>query len=216
MRKGKLFIVTLMVIALLPCANGQVFNAKLIGGFNASQLEGDNLSGFDKVGLQAGIAIQYELYRPPAGHGGNRQAGAGKSLIIELLFNQKGSSSTFSLSSGEERQQTNLNYLQIPVLFSFDQWYEEDEVYYRISLEGGPYYARLFEVHSSHAVFTGLTDSFRKNDFGAVIGVKYRFQYTWSVGARYDHSFLRVFKDPNSGLRGLLSYLISLRVEYHF
>ena len=209
MRKGKLFIVALVVFCFLSCANGQVFNAKLIGGFNASQLEGDNLSGFDKVGLQAGIGIQYELYRPPAGR-------VGKSLIIELLFNQKGSSSTFSLSSGEERQQTNLNYFQIPVLFSFDQWYNEGEDYYRISLEGGLYYARLFDVSSSHGVFTGLTDSFRKNDIGAVIGVKYRFGYAWSVGMRYDHSFLRVFKDPNSGLRGLLSYLISLRVEYHF
>ena len=167
MKKGKLFIVVLVVFCFLPCANGQVFNAKLIGGFNASQLEGDNLSGFDKIGLQTGIGVEYKLFN--------------KSVIIELLFNQKGSSSTFSISSGRERISTRLDYLQIPVLLSFDQWYNEQESYHRISLEGGPYYARLFDTGSSDPFFDGLTEDFRKNDFGAVVGVKYRFRYSWSI-----------------------------------
>ena len=215
--KGLLISVRYHLVIFLGCSalftlNGQVFEAKVIGGINASQLEGDNFSGFDKIGLQGGFGVTYPLNEQPSGPSSK----AGKSLSIELLFNQKGSSSTFSLSSNVQRTSTTLNYIQIPLIFSMDQWYDVTESSYRISLEGGLYYARLFGMESSHNVFANFTDEFRKNDTGVVLGVKYRFRYNWSIGARYDHSFLKVFQDANTGLRGLLSYLISLRIEYHF
>ena len=180
---------------------GQNFHAKIIFGINASQLEGDNLSGFNKVGLHSGLGVQYTL---------------GKySLVTELLFNQKGSSSAISASTGQQRIKTNLNYLQIPVLISFNQWYSEEDRYYRISLEAGPYYGRLFSVSSSNSVFESLTDQFRKTDLGLVLGARYRFVNKWSAALRYDQSFLRIFKDQNSNLTGLLSYLVTFRIEYH-
>ena len=206
-----------VLIVIIGClvqftANGQMFKAKVIGGINASQLEGDNFSGFNKIGLQGGVGVTYPLTERFS----SQSSRVGKSLSIELLLNQKGSSSTFSISSNVQRTSTSLHYIQVPLLFAIDQWYDEAESHYKISLEGGLYYARLFEVKSSQDAFENFIDRFRKNDAGVVIGAKYRFRYNWSIGARYDHSFLKVFQDPNTGLRGLLSYLISLRVEYHF
>lgn len=202
MKKCNTKIVFFFAILIQSLLHGQTFDAKSFVGLNASQMEGDNLSGFNKIGIQAGIGVVYPMYR--------------KSLSIELLLNQKGSTSSFSISSGQERQSTNLNYLQIPILYAFEEWYDDESDYYRIAVEVGTYYARLFGASSSNAAFQGVTSEFRKNDFGGLIGVRYRFNYNWSIGARYDHSFTRLYTDPSSGLKGLLSYLVTLRTEYYF
>lgn len=195
------FLLTIVFLSSIDETKGQAFEAKLIGGLNASQLEGDNLSGFNKVGIHAGLGIIYPLPK--------------NAVSVELLFNQKGSSAKANINTGTLRQNTNLNYVQIPILYHINSWYNEGEEYYQIDINAGLYAARLFGVSSSNLSIGNLTDQFKKQDIGLVIGANYRFSSTLSVGLRYDQSFVKIFKDTTGNIDGLISYLATLRLAYH-
>ena len=47
----------LILLGLVVSASGQQFNAGLFGGINVSQVSGDSYSGFNKVGVNAGIFV---------------------------------------------------------------------------------------------------------------------------------------------------------------
>ena len=194
--------ITVIIISFLLAhmCFAQGFEAKLVGGINASQLEGDNLSGFDKLGIQVGLGVEYELLK--------------NSISVELLFNQKGSAEKTS-SQSTNRLSTTLNYVQIPILYNFNSWYNE-KGFYQITVEGGPYISRLFGVTSTNPSIEVFKDNFKSFDFGLLLGVKYRFHRHLSIGIRYDQSLSEIYQLPNTQESALLSYLASLRMEYYF
>ena len=197
----KLFFIVIFICLMKPLLQGQGFEAKIVGGVNASQLQGDNLSGFDKVGLHTGIAIEYGLLK--------------NAISVELLFNQKGSASKTDVNT-PQRVSTTMNYLQVPAIYSINSWYEEKDNYYHIGIHGGLYYARLFGISSSDPGIRAFTDNFRKTDFGAVVGIQYRISKNISTTIRYDQSFIKAYNNPSSGITGIISYLATLRMEYYF
>lgn len=98
-----LFFIFLSVI-LLP-ASAQRFYGGLLGGFTASQLEGDYYRGYNKLGGIAGTWVQIDL-------GNNLFAG------MELKFVQKGSYKRPS-KLDPYRLSYQLNYIDLPVLIGY-------------------------------------------------------------------------------------------------
>jgi len=177
--------------------NAQGFNTRIIGGINAAQLEGDQLSGFDKAGLHLGIGIEYPLLK--------------NSLSMELLFNQKGSAEKPN-SQLPDRVKTTLNYAQIPIFYHFNSWYNEVG-YYRIGVQVGPYISRLISANSN--VYDTSSESFKSMDYGLILGVRYRMRDHLAATIMYDQSLSEAYNIPFSDESGLVSYLVTLRLEYH-
>lgn len=202
MKFYKLFFLLIFLSINIHSIAGQGFHAKGILGINASQLEGDNLSGFNKVGIQAGIGVEYEFVK--------------NSIVMELLFNQKGSGNKVDNGGINQRMSTTLNYLQIPILFSLNSWYEETGNFYHVSVQAGPYYSRLFGISSTNPGIEPFTDNFNKTDLGVLVGVQYRINKQISAAIRYDQSLTKIYNNPSNGITGLISYLVSLRMEYYF
>lgn len=99
---------TLFLMASACIAFGQDFKANLLIGLNASQIDGDNLAGYNKAGLRAGAEISYPL-------NDNQALGSG------LIYSQRGSSSS-SDSPGFVR--IRINYVEIPLhyIYATDKW----------------------------------------------------------------------------------------------
>jgi len=85
----------------------QRFEGGLIGGFNATQVDGDLYKGYHKPGIALGSYVQTDLSR-------NVFAG------MELKFMQKGSRNIDSLATdGQIKYIMRLNYVDLPIYLGF-------------------------------------------------------------------------------------------------
>ena len=178
----------------------QGFTTSLLGGLNISQLEGDNLSGFNKPGFHAGMRTSYALKEK-------------QGLSLEFLFQQKGSSSSLSLGSPGSDERITLSYLSLPIQYYLNEWQDESG-YYIFRIEGGIVLNYLMDVSSTNSFFDGAIDQFSEFDAGISVGLAYSFTRSLAANIRFERSLLKIYEDPVSNLRGLQSYLLTFRLEY--
>lgn len=201
--RNSLWLSCIIVLFIAPLTDlkSQGFEGYILAGFNASQLEGDNLSGYNKLGLNAGMRLEYPVNEK-------------KGLATELLFHQKGSSSTLRAGTPTNVETLTLNYIAMPVYFYFNEWKHESEDYYRFQIEGGFVINRLFGVSSSNSFFDNATDDFNDWDLGVSLGLSFRLNQKWKTAIHFERSVTKIYQLPNTDLRGLQSYLINLRAVY--
>jgi len=95
-----------------PVFNGEKkFTAGIAAGVNLSQVDGDGMSGFSKVGFNAGPVVNVRFTEKVA-------------LGFELLYSQKGSRSVgagYSSSSGSYfgRYSIKVNYAEVPLILYY-------------------------------------------------------------------------------------------------
>lgn len=177
--------------------NGRLFQAGIVAGFNASQLDGDLFRGYSKLGAHGGLKVKYQLpSKPKIG------------LSTEMLFSMEGSSQDINFSSSTNNQvKIKLNYIEIPVLVSYREW--------KIDFYGGLSYGRLIGASTSILSTGFLAEDFRKDDFGIVLGATYLFDEHWGATFRFSRSFTNAIK-KDVGKNALLAHLLTFRVEYFF
>ena len=94
------YIIYLLFLPILSIA--QNFNAGPIIGFNTSQVSGDNLSGFNKIGVRCGGFVSYNLKKID--------------IQIELQYINKGSRKAIQENTYNEGYRFAVNYIEIPLL----------------------------------------------------------------------------------------------------
>jgi hypothetical protein len=94
-----------MILTLAASGQEYKFNAGIIGGLSTSQVDGDQLAGYDKVGIKAGAFV-------------NRKFSEHVSLQMELLFIQKGSRKPINTDDNSYFIMR-LNYIVVPLVFRF-------------------------------------------------------------------------------------------------
>jgi len=95
------------LLFVLNVAVAQRFDAGLIAGFNASQVEGDEFKGYHKAGILAGIFVQTDI--APAIVAG-----------MEIKYSQKGSRKKHDPKQPEiEKYVMRLGYIDIPLFMGF-------------------------------------------------------------------------------------------------
>lgn len=175
----------------------RAFQAGIVLGFNASQLDGDLFRGYSKLGLHGGLKVKYQLpSKPKIG------------LSTEMLFSMKGSSQDLNFSSSNNNQiKIKLNYVEIPVIVSYKEW--------KVDFHGGIAYSYLIGA-STTVLSTGYREEdFKKSDLAVVLGATYLFNENWGATFRFNRSFTNAIKkDVNSN--PLLGHLLTFRVEYLF
>lgn len=180
----------------------QGFSAAALLGVNASQIDGDDSAGYNKVGLTGG----FKLFYPVTEKG---------DLSMELLYSQRGSRSALSLGGGNTFY-IKLDYIELPVSFVYKDWYMEDDKYYKVHAEAGLSYGRLFQTGSNISLYEEQPENFVKDDISYLASIAYRFNRNWGFTMRYTRSFRKLFKSEITGLTGLQSYFLTFRGEYHF
>lgn len=195
------FSFLLLICCFVVPLSGQGFDASILGGISAAQIDGDDLAGFNKLGLHGGLKVGYFL--KPKLH-----------LSTELLYSQRGSSASVSFGSPIESTNIDLKYLELPVIVSFMDWYVEDS-YHKVRAEVGLSYAYQFQASAQNSFFEGNEDLFATSDVSFLAGLAYRFNERLGVNARYTRSIIPLFNDPNVFPRGLFGYFVTFRVEYH-
>ena len=190
-------LIVVMLAAFAQPMSAQRFKAAAIVGANASQIDGDNLYGFNKLGVSAGGRLSYVN---------------NKSLdfAMEMLISQRGSA--VKVFNNNEGDKINLNYVELPLIVSIRDWYIENKGYYKVRAEGGLSYGYLFSAKAA-----GYKEEyFRKSDVSWLLGAGVQFNKMVGLSIRYTSSLFNMYKDPSADNSVLKGYFITVRSEFNF
>ncbi len=180
-------------------ANSQTFIGSLHGGINQSQLSGDDLNGFRKTGIHGGVSVSYPW--------SNLQ----KQIAIELLYQQKGSRGT---DVSGLNQEIAVNTLSIPVIYRWGEWFNEQTDRHNFYIELGTVANSIIGVSSENTFFDNRTSDFSDFDWGLIGGANISIGQKLSTTIRYERSITSLFNDPMLSIRGLQSFLFTIRLDY--
>lgn len=213
---GRLFVVFLTCLLILTAntTEAQRVQAEVIVGGNLSQVDGDEIFGFNKIGLNTGLGAIVPF-------GKNFQFG------IEILYSQQGSyqgpqyedtDSAGNVTTGEYK--VNLDYLQVP----FMVLYNDKDV---ITGGLGFSYGRLVRVreyeHGQRVESTTVNNGpYNRNDFMALADIRFRVYKRLKLNLRYAYSLAKIRTREYENLLGdtwsrdQYNNTITFRVIYMF
>lgn len=194
----------ILLISLITSSQAQRFGASLLGGINLAQVQGDQLAGYHKAGINGGLkSITYI----------NRRV----NFNVEFLYSERGAREGLFPMEGIQREGIDLRYLEVPVYVELKDWIQEAEdgtVYGKMSIYGGLSYARL--ISSDLINFDPeLQDLFNSDDLSYLLGMRFQWSRHWAVNARYTRSLIKVA--PASEIaetNDLIPYHITLGLEF--
>ncbi len=190
----------------------QRFKAGFILGMTASQIDGDDQKGYEKIGLAGGLR-------------GIARLTPRLDFNVELLYSQRGSKPSPKGTNGERPVDIRLNYAETPFLLTY-KFSEDWDGNHRLQLSGGFSYARLLsskvkESGSTHSIdgpgIAGKEDEFRKNDISWKIGLAYFITSHLSLGLRHTFSFTPILEEEISATKSnntLRPYYVSVQLAY--
>ena len=185
------------------------FRAGLVAGVNASQINGDDSAGYNKLGFRAGLRAVTIL-------------GDKSELNFDILFSQRGSANELNPNGTNIRFVIHTNYVEVPVVFVFKDWEESD--YYRIHVFGGLSYARLINsrVEEFPPIFDEQ-DNFANDNIAIRLGASYYLNKNWGFSLSWSRSFLPLYDSSrlaNNGMpnfnKDLVDYFLSFETVYLF
>lgn len=178
----------------------QKFGGGITLGFNASQIDGDDMAGYHKIGWNSGLNTSYNLNDP-------------WQINVDFLFSQRGSQSQLIPDETESLRKITLNYIELPVYIAYQDWKIEDD-FYKVQGFAGLSAGRLFSVKNALGDDDINGDNFLKNDLSYILGAKFMFSKHLGMTGRYTRSFIKMYKNPEDGSRSLLSYFLNFSLFY--
>lgn len=200
MKKSIIYLILFFTMISQLSLEAQRFSASAIVGINASQIDGDGIYGYDKLGMTGGARLAYSIKD-------NGRANA----AIEFLYSQRGSSPDITFGDGSFNT-IDLKYIEIPLLVEYNDWLQE-EGYYKVGIEGGVSYGNLFEVNTSNQIVNNDLAGYKKHDLSYTLGLRYSVNSRISGSFRYSRSLLRIHRNEDAGLDGLISHWLSFRLQ---
>lgn len=175
---------------------GQTFQAAVIGGMNISQIDGDDLFGFHKAGLNSGIrvvAILSDRWR----------------VGPEILYSQQGALRPNSSLNFSPFSRFQLNTLEVPFMVFFKDW--------RLTAGLGLSYQRLFAYEVDNFQGEDITEQIALRDNLLAFNAGVTFHATEKLGFNFRWSRhltdLDIDNAINTSFRGRT---ISIRALWFF
>lgn len=180
-----LLIGCLLSAVWLPLT-AQNFGGGLLVGFNASQIDGDNFSGFNKAGLSIGGFVDYELT---------------KNVLFqpEIQFDQLG-------SANMSEPLAKMGYITVPLMLNVTLPISIGNSTQEIQFHAGPAVGLL--LYGRDGLNIDISDGLKQYDVRALAGAAYLMNRV-SFAIRYGYSMLSLAKGGRS------SFLFPLGGPYH-
>lgn len=183
-------------------AQNGTFKAGLIGGFNASQIDGDLLAGYNKFGLLVGgtVAVKIAEHWQPS---------------IEVLYSQKGSRSSAdeTLIYGAFTRYS-IDYVEVPLMMNY--------VDGGFRLNAGLSYSRIVQLREVMVDEVDLIElegqNFNKDALNLLAGIGYFFNDHIGIEIRYSYAPFSIVDYNNSQTydQPYIIKLLSFRTVYMF
>lgn len=192
----KVIVTIVLALVLLAPAHAQRFIGYLSAGANFSQIEGDDVHGFYKVGVNAGPGVMLPL--------GKKQ---NMSISAELLYVQKGSYcpsrfDTFDTAlyapsmyldvdrnvqfDPKVKCRMSLDYIQIPVIFRYE------DMRSGCYIGAGFAWSRLVRAKEIYNGFTRTTSvtsgTFKTSDWTFLVDAGVRLYKNLTLNVRWEYS----------------------------
>lgn len=203
-----MLIVLLTLLFSVSAHAQQRFKAGIIAGGNASQIDGDNSIGYNKLGLHAGIT-------------GITILNERSEFAIEFIYSQRGSQTKITPGSNADRNKISLNYVAVPLVFTYKDWLSEknNTPYYRVQAHGGLSYARLISTSIQDQGADALSEHFNENDVSWLIGASYFINEHFGFTFRYNRFVTMLFnnnKNTQVNANSLRVHYLTFRGVYIF
>lgn len=170
------------------------FSGQLTGGVVLAQIDGDRLAGYNKLGLQGGLAVRTRF---------NERWSMG----LELLFTQQGSSRSLNDPAGATFEKIQLNLVEAPLLVYFADW--------KFEVGAGLSYARLINFSATDILGEDISNAqdFRNDLFFFNGDLIFNFSEQWAMGLRWSRALTNLQADSGNGtflgkqvaIRGILT-----------
>jgi len=197
-----LLFVALLILCFQNTNAQSVFGASVVAGANISQMTGDFDGGFNKIGLHGGLKASVRL-------GFRTEMGVG------IVYDQRGSRNRPRL--GDEPFKIKIDYIMVPVTYTFKDWYDEEEGFYKIHFTGGLAYGRLFQrSQEGGRLFDECLADFRQNDVSWMLGAGYFWSKHWGATLYHTRPIFDANKDLATCQQDIRPYQWTFRVEYKF
>lgn len=200
-RKISFLIVLIFVVA---GSFAQRFDAGLIAGFNAAQVEGDTYKGYNKPGVLAGIYVQTDV--APAVFAG-----------FEMKYSQKGARNRIKPKDPDPvKYIMRLGYIDLPVYVGF-RTNDRGAILAGIST-GYLLHAKEFDEYGEFVLEN--QNKFRNIDLQPFVGFKFDFLEQVSVDLRFALSVLPIRGQPGENatnyywINNQFNNVISLALYY--
>lgn len=172
-----------------------VFSAHIITDVNFSQIKGDMLAGYHRVGFGAGIGVGYRIAPRWNGH-------------LELMYRNAGAKNS---PYDPIKRSINIHMAQIPLYASYLTWW--DNGLSRIHFDLGMIYGRIINSTVRFPKYEKYSTFIKNNDFSMMAGMGFWFNHHHGLSVRYIRSFSLLLEDKTDDIKWQL-YYISL--QYHF
>lgn len=203
----KFIFITCLLIVINSIGYAQIFKGEVIGGFNLSQVDGDETFGFRKLGWHGGVGIVAPVYK-------------NWSLSLETLYTQKGSKLRPQFNDSlDGSYRLYLNYVEVPFMIQ----YTDKNI---VSAGAGVSWGRLVgvdEFRNGYRVDSVTLQSgvFDRDDWMAFGDVRVRVYKNLIMNLRYSYSLdkiaTRLIVDSETGRpneRDFKNNLWTLRLVY--
>lgn len=221
----KFFIIGILIVfpALLNVAKAQIFLGEAFVGFNICQVDGDQIMGYFKPGVNVGVGVITPVWTKDK---------FSLELSLEVLYNQKGA------KQGKKYFDNiidTINGIPTPITGEYNLSMSYGEVplmvYFTdkklISAGVGVSYARLMELkeyeHGVRTAVTATSGEYNQNEFNILADVKLRIYKRLKAGFRYSYSLNHTrereyfnIKGESLGMLKQYNNLFTLRLTYVF
>lgn len=186
-----------LVFSAQSLSQDNVFSGRIITDVNFSQIRGDLLAGYNRVGYGAGVGVGYHLVPRWSGH-------------LELMYRNAGSRSSIF---ADVKHSINIHMAQIPVYASYLTWW--DNGLSRVHFDIGMIYGRVINSSIDFPRFEDNLIFIKDNDYSLLVGMGFWFNMHHGLNARYNRSLSVLMENQSEDLTWQL-YYISLQYHYRF
>jgi len=204
LRLSVMHIYKIILVGIIVCfvhvfnAQAQNIKAGIIGGANFTQVDGDDIGGFHKIGANIGVMGIVPLTEKV-------------SFSLEILFAQKGSSTLPDKRNPGASYKMNVDYAEVPILFNYT---DKKRMIFNAGISIGTL-VRYKEI------INGLENEFleppvNKRDYNLVLSATYLAWPKIGLNLGFQHSITPFAYSEVSNLRNKGQYhkIVNFRIIY--
>ena len=194
------------------------FGTGVFFGYNLSQIDGDDMQGYDLPGINFGIrGIAYLLPK--------------LEFHTELSYSQQGSQSKNYNDNIKAGRQLKLDYGGITGIIAINDWFHPVKEYYRFQLTTGVSLKRVVRTSIKDESRNNLRSTnfnevfpyFESTDFSMILGANFLLTRKLGLSFRYNRAFNKLLDATKvqmyfekKQLFSMKGYFLSANVFYHF